>query len=384
MLTKEELKLLAARRDGRCVSVYMPTHRAGPETQQNPIRLKNLLSEAENRLLDSGVRAPDAQTLLEPAYALLDDAWFWQHQSDGFVLFLAKDFMHYERLPLDFDELVFVADRFYIKPLLPVLSGNGQFYVLALSQQAIRLLQGTRYSVDEVQLEDVPESIDEALWFEDPERRLQFHTSTGSPGSVGGRSAVFHGHGAEEDDKEIILRYFRRVDKGLRALLGDSQAPLVLAGVEYLLPLYAEANTYPHLLSVAGIVGNPEQLSASALHKQAWAIVEPLFAQAQKAAADRYMQLSNTDQASGDLEAIVPAAHQGRVDTLFVALGEQQWGAYDPSRSNGVQFHQSAKPGDEDLLDLAAVQTLLTGGTVYATMPDAIPGEGAAAAVLRY
>jgi len=42
---------------------------------------------------------------------------------------------------------VVVSDRFHLKPLLPLLTGDGRFYILALSQNQVRLLQGTRYSV---------------------------------------------------------------------------------------------------------------------------------------------------------------------------------------------------------------------------------------------
>jgi hypothetical protein len=158
--------------------------------------------------------------------------------------------------------------------------------------------------------------------------------------------------------------------------------PLVLAGVDYLLSLYKEANTYPHLVD-KGIEGNPEELSAEELHEHAWAIVHPLFSSAQKEAAARYRQLAGSEQASSDLKEVVPAAYHGRVDTLFAAVGLQQWGAFDPD-TNAVHLHEEAEPGDEDLLDLAAVHTLLNKGTVYAVEPEKVPDEAPLAAVLRY
>jgi len=126
--------------------------------------------------------------------------------------------------------------------------------------------------------------------------------------------------------KDYILRYFPQVDGGLRNLLGDEGAPLVLAGVEYLLPIYKEANSYPHLVD-EGIEGNPEELSAKELHEQPWAIVHPLFLAAQKEAAAQYRHLASagSEQASSDLKEVVPAAYHGRVETLFVAVGLQKW-----------------------------------------------------------
>ena len=47
-------------------------------------------------------------------------------------------------------------------------------------------------------------------------------------------------------------------------------------------------------------------------------------------------------------------------------------------------MHDQRQPGDEDLLDRAAVHTLLTAGTIFAVPPQQVPGPGPAAALLRY
>lgn len=386
MLDRDELKRLSGKRDGWHVSIFMPTHRAGPETQQDPIRLKNLLGKAEEDLIAAGLRPPEAQELLQPAEKLLHDGLFWQHQSDGLAMFLSPDLFRRYRLPFDFEELTVVADRFHIKPLLPLLSGDGRFYVLALSQNEIQLLQGTRYSVSEVNPEDIPESLAEALKYNDPEKRLQFHTTTRTPGGKGERPAAFHGHGvaSADDPKNYILRYFHRVDEGLGELLGSERAPLVLAGVDYLLPIYREANTYPHLVA-EGIEGSPEELRAEELHERAWPILQPLFLEARKEAAAQYRQLAGagSEQASSDLKEVVPAAYVGRVGTLFVALHTQKWGTFDAD-THEVRLHGEEAPGDEDLLDLAAVHTLVNGGAVYAVEPEKVPDGAPLAAVFRY
>jgi hypothetical protein len=369
------------KQQGPCISVFMPAHRAAPENQQNPIRFKNLLGEAEPQLLASGLRTPEVEKRLKPAQELLNNRSFWQHQSDGLSVFISPQTSRYYRLPLEFDELVVVTNRFHIKPLLTLFSGNGRFYLLALSQNEIRLFQGTRFSISEVELEGVPESIDQALKYDHPEKQLQFHTRT--PGGTGDRAAMFHGHGVGTDDaKQNIFRYFRQIDKGLHNLLKEEQAPLALAGVEYLLPIYRQANTYPYL-AAEGITGNPDELSAKELHGRAWSVVQPLFLKAQDEAATRYKQLVGTGLASKDLKAIVSAAYHGRVESLFVPVRIQEWGTFDAD-ANVVHLHQDAEPDDEDLLDLAAIQTLLHEGTVYAVKSEEVPDGAVLAAVFRY
>lgn len=226
LLSKAEMEALIQRRNGWHVSIYMPTHRLSDEIEQDPIRFKNLVSEAEEKLTEADMREPDAKALLDPLYELAVSREFWRHQSDGLAVFISPDVFRYQRLPLNFDELVVVSGRFHIKPLLPLLSSDGRFYILSLSQNEIRLLQGTRYSVGEVDLEEIPESLQEAFKWEDPERRLQWHTS--SSNEPGYRSAEFHGHlaNAEIDTKNFIKRYFQKINNGLGEILAGCRTPL--------------------------------------------------------------------------------------------------------------------------------------------------------------
>jgi len=124
---KSELEQLMRKEQQWCVSIYMPTHRTGVDAQQDPIRLKNLLGKAEKELSDRGIGRRDVQKMLDPVSKLLQDSDFWQHQSDGLAIFLTSNGIRRYRLPLNFEEFVTVMDRFHIKPLLPLFTGDGQF-----------------------------------------------------------------------------------------------------------------------------------------------------------------------------------------------------------------------------------------------------------------
>ncbi|MBI4480639.1 MAG: hypothetical protein HY651_11505, partial [Acidobacteria bacterium] len=214
-----DISALIAARGTLAISIFMPAYRAGTETLQNPIRFKNQLRQAEQRLSEMGVRAAEVRSLLEPLRSLVDNYDFWQHQSDGLAVFRSADLFRSFRLPIDFPELAVVTDRFHIKPLLGFLTADGHFFVLALSQNTVRLLECTRYKADEVPLpEAVPKSLAESLKFDDIEKHLQLH-SVGQ-GGEGGRTAVFHGHGTgSEEEKSRLAAYFRQIDRGLREIL---------------------------------------------------------------------------------------------------------------------------------------------------------------------
>ncbi|MBE9182059.1 hypothetical protein IQ268_26185 [Oculatella sp. LEGE 06141] len=384
LLSIDEIKALVEQSKGLCVSVYMPTEKLGRETRQNSIRFKNLMKEAEAQLDQAQLRHTTALDFLRPAHELDRDE-FWQHQDDGLALFITDGFFRYYRLPLPFEEFVAVSDQFHLKPLMPLLSGDGLFYVLTLSQQQIQLFACTQHGLSQVELTDVPQSVDEALQ-NDRAEDIQYRVNTSKGGTDNSftRSGSYHGVGNPDmdRDKEFILQFFHQVDRGLQTVLQGQNAPLVLAGVEYLLPIYRQANTYPNLIE-EGITGNSENLKPEELHEQVWPIVEPHFQQSQDAAIELYRELAGTGQTSTELQEAVTAAYYGRVDRLFVANGQQQWGRFD-TETNQLEVHSDMKPGDEDLLNMAAIQTILNGGTVYAVEPEQVPESAPLAAVFRY
>lgn len=381
LISRQELSTLLASQDGPHVSIFMPTERRGVETQQNPIRLKNLLREAHGLLEEKGLANGGADQLLAPARRLIEDFDFWQHQEDGLALFLTDGLLRSYRLPLKFTALAAVEDRFHLKSLFPLFNDDAHFYILALSQNRVRLFEGTRYEVREVELHDVPQSLAEALGYDLTESHLQFHSGTSAFGA--GRAAIYHGQGAgEEDSKAEIRKFFSILDRGLHDFLGDRQAPLILAGVDYLLPIYREATSYANTLE-DGVTGNPEALDPEELHERAWKIVADRLRTERRAAEERLGDLTGTGRSAHGIDEIVPAAVDGRVDTLWVATGVRRWGRFDVE-SRTVEHHDEQTPESEDLLDVAAVHTYLNSGKVWAVDPQEVPGAGEAAAVFRY
>lgn len=385
ILPREALQTLLTHEARPCVSIYIPTEHVQAEVQQNPTRFKNRVREAQQKLEESGMRASDAQDLLAPATELIEDAPFWRDQSEGLAVFAAPDWFQTYRFPVRFEGVTVVNNRFYVKPLLPLMSGDGRFYVLALSQNSVRLLRGSHYSVSELALENVPQSLAEALQYDEQERQLQFHTETPPSGGGRERSAVFHGQGFTDAarDKKDILRFFQQLDRGVHDLLKDEHVPLVLAGVDFLFPIYREANTYPELVD-GGVSGNPEHLSDQELHDRAWKVVEPIFQSEQEEDLRRYRELAGHDERSANkLEDAVPAAYFQRIDTLFLPERHHAWGRFDPE-DGSITLDEEDDPANEDLLDFAAIHTYLNGGTIYACSPDQMPDGAPIAAILRY
>jgi hypothetical protein len=359
----------------------MPTHVAGEQGQQDPVRLKNLLQAAEEQLSGQWLRAAESRKLLEAARSSPSDAPFWTARSHGLAMFIAPDVLLRYRLPVKLDELVIVNRRFHVKPLLPLLSGADRFFVLALSQKRVRIFEASRDAIHQLDVAGLPTDMETALNYAGADRGLQVHSAM--RGALGKQAAVFHGQGGQADShKDDLSQYFRMIDAALQPALREESAPLLLAGVEYLLPIYREVSSYPRLAE-AELVGNCDYLTDHQIHQRVWPLMAPTFQAARETAAAKYRQLAGTGKASNDLREVVAAAFEGRIDTLFVDLHSLRWGAFDP-QTGRLEEHPSHQPGDDDLLDLAAVEAIVRRGTVHSVEPAQVPGGRDAAAIFRY
>ncbi len=356
-------------------------------SETKPDSVQKSYREAEERLDAMGIASTEAAELLKPAHEL-GTTEFWEHQDHGLAIFVSPTIFRYYQLPMEFQELVVVSDQFHLKPLLHLINNDGRFYILALSQDNVKFFEATRYSANEVEVPNMPKNLDEALGYDETAKEGQFRiaTSKGGTSNPFSQPGSFHGQGSPDRDEhqKAILQFFHLIDDAVQEKLKHQKAPLVLAGVEYLFPIYRETNEYPPLME-EGIHVNVDIVKPEELLEKALPIVEPVFHQAQKQAIERYQELAGADtgKASNDIKEIISAAYYQRVDSLFVPVGRQMWGEFDPDAMT-VDLHPEPEPDDEDMLDFAAIHTLLNGGTVYAVEPEQVPDKALAAAIFRY
>lgn len=381
MLRVDQLRKLAQTNGRPCVSIYSPTHDSGAEAEGNPIRLKTALQQAEQILREHDVDTKLIERVLAPGWELLENLAPNERQAGTLTLLLADGIAEIIHSPMQTEERVFVSDRFHLKPLLPMLTDDAYFYVLAASQEEVRLLACTRYTQREVDLPpDIPRRVSDVEPPIEPTSTLQFHTARPRPG---GGEAAFHSHGQDAQLKRHQLFHFlREVSKGIEKLL-DGRSPLVFAGVDELFAIYREANTYEHLAD-RNISGNPEHVRPEQLRERAWEIVSTQMQQRLADARDRYGELVARGLASDDIRTAATAARDGRVDMVIGATDRVVWGKV-PEAGEDVQVHAQPEPWDYDLIDYAAVQTMLHGGTALLVPAERVPGNGSGVTVLlRY
>jgi len=362
--------------EGPCVSMFMPTHRSGRETLQGPVRLRNLINSAWGELSGAGVDEAVIEAMAAPLQLLADDEDFWQHTAEGLALFSAPGRFEHYRVLTSLTEEVVVGASFRVRPILPSVSRDHSFYVLSLSQNTVDLFEATGSVMTMLDLGDTAPSMSVALELEDPERQLQFH-------STGGGGVAFYGHGAgAELDKTAIQRFLRVVDRGVCERLGDAREPLILACVDYYLPLYRTITAYPNVLDTA-VSGNPEHRSPTQLHVDALQLIEARTSGENRPGIERYRHGLDAGMTISAVADIVARAREGRIDTLLVTDVAPVWGRV-AADTGTVSTSRPPSIYDEDLIDRAVFDTLAKGGDVVMTDAATLGTTTGVAATLRF
>ena len=370
-ITTNKLKELAQITGPDCISIFMPTYRGGKEVNEmiDQKHLKNLVKAVKNELESHDPDNREVKTLLEPLNRLVDDAGFWKHQSDGLAIFRNHDFFEYYTLPVIFQPLVNVANQFYPLPLIPYINDELKFYILAISQGSVKFYEGFPHQINEVELEDLlPQRLEDVVGFDFKEKQLHYRAGNDDRGR-----ATFHGHGKSNDeaDKTEILKYFRAVNNGVMKFLHDKKLPLILATVDYMVPIYREANDYKYLHKDF-IQGNPDHAEPVLLHEKARDLLMEQVEHDKKEKTLTFEQKLSNMKASYQEEEVIPAAINGRIDTLFVKKGEFLWGIYDKEK-NQVLERDKREAKNSCLLNMAAMHTILNKGKVYLMENDDMP-----------
>ena len=364
-----------------CLSLYQPTHRHHPENQQDPIRFRKLVKVLEESLLQ---RYPtdEIRPLLDPFLALADDRDFWNHTLDGLAVLGARGMFRVYRLQRPVSELVVVADSFHTKPLMQILQSADRYQILGLSRQEIKLFEGNRDALDEIEpAHGVPRTITEALG----EELTESHQTVASYGGVGGsHSPMHHGHGgkASEVDSDAE-RFFRAIDRGILEHHSQPSAlPLILATLPEHRHMFHQVSHNPFLL-VEGIDIHPDALPIDELRQRAWQVFEPHYLARLAALVEEFGRARSQDLGHDELARVARAVAVGRVATLLIEADREVPGRIDAATGD-VEFDDLAPLEIDDALDDLGALALKMGGEVVIVPTERMPTETGIAAIYRY
>ncbi len=367
------------------ISIYTPTTRRSTDAYQKDIlTFKNTLSEIEKKLIEEDSHSPqEISRVLEPAKTLLADFSFWQHNSDMLAVFLNDGKIETFKLPWEIDAPnYFIGLKPMLLPMIPEITDDGHYYILLLNLDQIRLYEATRNVVQEILID--PEKVAVSFTTEEAldENQDQLH----GQGGIGNAGAMFHGHdgGSDEVKKVTILNYFHRMTNMLEPLLNSNPLPLVLAGVDYLIPIFKEASNYNHIYNqhVSGAFTENHMMD---LHQKSWELIAPFFTEERIKRKENFHTFKSKGQASSnDYIKIIKAGFTGAIETLLVNERHQHlFGNYD-RENHEVKILEKQDNGMHCLIDEVAAKVIASKGKVYLTEVEDMPEDTQMAAIFRY
>lgn len=379
IFTIDQFEKLSNQRGPQHVSIYTPTSRESSDNYMaDKIHFKNELQEAESKLVALfDLTSQEAKSYLNPGYELLNDPRFWSRASDTLVFLLNQSGAEIKTLPLSLHEpLTYVGNSFTLRPLMPLLNDSTKFYILNLNLNKVKLYEATTHTISEVVLSDeVPTTINDYLLFVERQQSLQFRSGQG-----GKAGAMFHGQGGTDTEKVDIEQYFYELSKHVDAIMDCEPLPAILAGVEYLLPIYKKTSGYGKFTEdvITGSFGDDD---VPMLHEKAMVLQKPQFTKHRTEAFEKLASLKDGDWASVDTQTVLLAAMTGQVETLFIQKNAAVWGSYDAEK-HSLSIETDETKVTKELLNEAAVQTLLKGGKVYSCEQEDMPTKNSVVAAI--
>lgn len=316
-MNRHDVQLLQQVSGYPALTITLPTHRTAPDNFQDPIRLRNLVTQAVDRLL-SEFSKREVAPLMERLERLVNSVDL-RHTLDGLVLCVNQDFGAKYYLPFSLPERVVVAETFLTRDLVFAMNRTPRYWTLVLSEQPTRLYEGTRDTLLEVQEGGFP------MTHEGP------GGATALPGGFGVNVSAIR--------DERHRQFFRAVDEALKPFLADDPLPLTVVGVDRFQAFFSEVTAHKNAI-LTTLLGSHDKTTPPELAKLIWPLVEAALAE------QRQQYMVELDRAIGEQKVastvgeIWRMAHEGRGRMLLV---EEDF--HYPGRVDETGFHLS--PADD-------------------------------------
>ncbi len=363
--TLPELKSLISVRADACVSIYIATTPQTQHVSASRIAYRNLVKMGLEQLVQIGLDKRRRAALERELSALAEDDDFWRLQANSLAVLATSDSLRTFRLATAIADTVQVSDRFHMKPLLRAIAFPQTAFVLALSENSVRLLEVFPDAPPSlVRVQDLPKSAADAV------------------GRASVNNLTQNTRIANAEGQIVLLRQFaRKVDAALRGILAGRDIPLILAATDPLGPIFRGLNSYPALLS-EGISTSPDRLSEEELAVAARPVLDGYYKAQIHAAKELFQDRSGQRRATLDLGEAARAATNGAIELLFVDIDRLLPGSVGDDGSVTLASSEDAR--NYDIVDEIAGRAVLTGAKFLGVRQSDIPNGAPLAAILRY
>lgn len=376
-----ELLRLSTLRDvlrspGPCITILLPPYRPGEPAGSPATVLKTSIREAARQFAEREVSKAARTDLLQPIESLAEDPTFAAGSHWGRAIFRSPSVFRQFDLTQASQPFLNVAGCFSIRQLTAELARPRVFYILVLSKTRVALLRCAGFHAEIAKLPaGVPDTLTEALELEPPDHDLENRSAAGI--STGNMHGVRFGTGSGRETARVHLAdFYKLVDRGLQEVLRESEIPLILAGVDEDATVFRAVSNYRHL-SKKGIGGSAYgSFRQEEVLEQAYSILRNDDLEREASSLRIARERVTATRFSTDPDTILHAAFEGRVSQLYVNQSAEKIDVFER------RSYQNW--GKEDLLNLAAVQTIIHYGKASVLPAELMPEASTIVGIMRF
>lgn len=381
-----EIRFLQQFRDYPSVSIMLPVYRTPEEARRNRERLESMINQVEGRL-GSQIHECDVKPIMRKLRTVVSNIDFRQHFGTSLVILVNRHFAKKVHLHADIAERLVIAESFCLRELIDCASDNLFYRVLALSQTKIRLLNGTKGSLSEANVDCFP------LTQSHPSIDLVDTSSIADSATLRGTQA---GYVRQELYSSAVWKlidnqqrlFFKQADSNLKGLLQQMPSPVILVGKSEDIALYRSVSSVQPE-QIAGILecslGHGE-LWIKQLHVLCLEFMQSHQRRTISTALRELNQAAQNNQCAAGIKAVWQTAEEGRCKKILVERG---YICPATVKEDGLHLQQ-ALPADQfgpsvipDAVD-ALIGKVLCGSGSVCFVDDGLLGDfGHVAAVLH-
>lgn len=355
-LTLKKLKNISSE---SCITIILNTHRTIPDNKKDPLLLKNLIKEAENRLLADRDKR-DAQNLID-RLKNLENEIAHQYNIESLILFVNEEISEYIRLPIHVENRVVIDNTFHTRDLIRGLHSESNYFVLVLNRQKVRLIEAYNDKVVEENSDNFPME------------NTSLFTTSPTESSYSSR------------ESNLLAEFFNRVDKEVNNVRRENPLPVLIYSTEANFHDYLKIADDKNSIIETFVTHTDSNANANHIVKEAWEVMRELTIASNNKRKEELLKAVGAGNFMSDLNDIWRALQQGRVRTLFIEQGLFQPGIMT---ENEIQLvaEENRRNSDvvDDVYDEMIEHNLRFGGDVVFLPKGELDKFNGFGAILRY
>ena len=339
-----------------CVSIILKTHRTLPDNEKDPIVLKNLIKDAESRLL----KEYDKSVVSKIVNKINVLAAEINHRLnlESLILFVNEDFAEFTRLPIHVENRVVIDKTFATRDLMRALHREAGYYILLLSKDEARLIEALS--------DKVVSEIDSF-----PMNHYDLNPVNRAETSIASRMGNLAGE------------FFNRVDKQLNEVHKKNPLPVIIC---------TEESNYPDYLKIADnktiiagkLNGNRMPDKPHQVVNAVWPVMKEIQAEKNALRLNELKEAVSSNKFLTDYNEIWEAVNNGRGKTLFVKQGFFQPAILENNKIKLVTKSDNGEANVDDIIDEIIEKNLQSNGDSVFIQGDGLDKFQGLALVTRY